>query len=430
MICRIPKGKISKIDIVNVKGGITATQVYNKYKPDYIVNLALYDMATGINITHLKDEGIISGYLFSEYGIGIKGDNEIVACHKDNNSIRDFVSGSPTLVESGTISIDWGNKVSTQIQGARNRTAIGFNGNELILYASMDLMTIEKLAQKMLDYGCEYAINCDGGGSSHLQEGNKVLRKSSRANASWLLVYLKEETKMPKICIDAGHGKETAGKRSPDGTLLEYEFNRDVAGRLKTILERHGVQVLLSAPTDKDIALTDRCKIANNAKVDYFISIHANAHKEYWTDANGWEIFIYGKGGKAEQLANKIQKHSITDLKLKNRGVKVDPTLTVLKGTTMPAVLIEHGFYTNKTEVEKLKDSTFRQKCAEADAKGILEHLGIKYIEKVPNEHEPSEWAKTAWEWAIKNKICDGTNPRGTITREQVVQMIYNFMNK
>ena len=48
----------------------------------------------------------------------------------------------------------------------------------------------------------------------------------------------------------------------------------------------------------------------------------------------------------------------------------------------MPAVLIEHGFYTNEAECEKLKSDSFRQKCAICDAKGILEQLNIEYIEE------------------------------------------------
>ena len=63
MVIKIPRSKIKKLDIVNIQGGMTASQVYSKYKPDYMINLALYDMATGKNITHLKDEGISSGYL-------------------------------------------------------------------------------------------------------------------------------------------------------------------------------------------------------------------------------------------------------------------------------------------------------------------------------------------------------------------------------
>ena len=64
--------KIKKIDIVNVKGGMTATQVMAKYKPDILMNLALYDMSNGENIVNMEDENKTSGYLFSNYGIGIK----------------------------------------------------------------------------------------------------------------------------------------------------------------------------------------------------------------------------------------------------------------------------------------------------------------------------------------------------------------------
>lgn len=188
----------------------------------------------------------------------------------------------------------------------------------------------------------------------------------------------KEEKKMPIVCLDYGHGKSTAGKRSPDGTLLEYEFNRDVGRRLKTILERHNVKVIQTVDDDTDLALVSRCGVANYHDCDYFVSIHANADKEYWTSANGWEIYVVSLGGKAEELAKKIQKHS-KELGLKDRGLKT-ANFTVLTDTNMPAVLIEHGFYTNKEECEKLKDSNFRHKCAECDAKGILEQLGINYV--------------------------------------------------
>ena len=187
----------------------------------------------------------------------------------------------------------------------------------------------------------------------------------------------KEEKKMPRVYLDAGHGIDTAGKRSPDSSLLEYEFNRDVANRIEDILIRHDIEVM-SCYSDTDTPLTQRCQMANMFNADYFVSIHANADKEYWTSASGWEIYVVSKGGKAEELAKKIHKYS-QELGLKDRGIKT-ANFTVLKDTTMPAVLIEHGFYTNKEECEKLKSDSFRQKCAEADAKGILEQLGINYV--------------------------------------------------
>lgn len=387
MVIKIPREKIKKIDIVNIKGGMTATQVYKKYKPDYMINLALYDMASGTNITHLKDEGVDSGYLFSNEGIGIKGDAEIIWTTKDDNSIRDYVSGSPILLKNGEKYLDWGNKKSDYVCGKHKRSTIGFNGREVILFNSGKEIDLTALQDEMLALGCEYAINCDGGGSCHLQEGEKIYSKSVRSNASWLLVYIEEEKKMPIVCLDAGHGKDTAGKRSPDGTLLEYEFNRDVANRIEEILARHDVDVL-TCYGDNDTPLNERCAMANLFKADYFVSIHANAHDTSVQDeegtmhltfnsASGWEIYVISKGGKAEQLAKKIHKHS-QELGLKDRGIKVG-NFQVLRDTDMPAVLIEHGFYTNQEECEKLKSDSFRQRCAEADAKGILEQLGIEY---------------------------------------------------
>ena len=56
-----------------------------------------------------------------------------------------------------------------------------------------------------------------------------------------------------KICLDYGHGKNTAGKRSPDCSLLEYEFNRDVGKRLKAILERHNIEIVETVTDDADV---------------------------------------------------------------------------------------------------------------------------------------------------------------------------------
>jgi hypothetical protein len=66
----------------------------------------------------------------------------------------------------------------------------------------------------------------------------------------------------------------------------------------------------------------------------------------------------------------------------------------------------------------------------------ILDEGWDKFINRIQKRleaklmNEPSEWAKEAWDWGVANKICDGTNPKGTITREQVVQMMYNFFVK
>jgi N-acetylmuramoyl-L-alanine amidase len=188
------------------------------------------------------------------------------------------------------------------------------------------------------------------------------------------------------ICIDAGHAENTAGKRSPDGSLREYEFNRDVAKRLSALLEKQGIKTMFSCDLKEstDLPLTLRCAAANNANADLFISIHANAHGDGkdWTSANGWEIYHYKGSVKGKKLAETIHAESCATLGLRDRGIKTN-SFHVLKNTHMPAVLIEHGFYTNKEECEKLKTPAFRESCAGACAKGILNYLSVS-IKRLP----------------------------------------------
>lgn len=208
------------------------------------------------------------------------------------------------------------------------------------------------------------------------------------------------------VCIDAGHAKSTAGKRSFDGSLREYEFNRAVAKLLKYHLERHGVKTIYSCDieTDKDISLSERCRTANDATADIFISIHANAYGTTWNSANGWEIFHHKGSTNGKRLAEAIHnanlpyKGVVSYIGIRDRGIKTD-NFTVLTKTLMPAVLIEHGFYTNKDECELLKSDYFRKKCAIADAKGILNYLGVAW------KDEAAEMAKNDDIDILKNKI-------------------------
>ena len=432
------KYKISdtKLDFVNKP--MTANTVYNTYKPTAFINACLYDMATSTNITNVKDETVPDGYLFTSEGIGIVNGKPKWTTLNDT-TVQDFVAGSPILVKDSKVSIKWGNKVSTAIQGKAYRSSIGFNDEYVFLFVSDVTMTLTGLANYMLGQGCKYAINLDGGGSCHLQVGQNTYTKSTRKNASWIMLYEQKGSGKMKICLDEGHGKSTSGKRSPDSSLMEYEFNRDVGRRLKAILERHGVEVIETVTDDTDVSLAERCNIANKNNVDYFVSIHANADGNGydWTSAKGWEIHIVGKGGKAEQLAKAIHKHSIAGLGLKDRGVRIS-NFQVLRDTDMPAVLIEHGFYTNKEECDILKTEEFRQKCAEADAKGILEFLGINYQDNKTEEtvEKPiiDDWKVEQYQKALVHGIITDKNwinrLNDTVSAGEIFAMLNNLYDK
>jgi N-acetylmuramoyl-L-alanine amidase len=184
------------------------------------------------------------------------------------------------------------------------------------------------------------------------------------------------------VVLDPGHGAETIGKRSPDGSLMEYVFNRDMAARVKAHLERHGVETLLTVYDDSDMSLEDRCRVANESGADAFVSLHANAYGngKTWPQQNGWEIFVYKEGSFSEQLAKAIHSETMPASGLADRGVK-PYSYYVIRNVNMPAVLIEHGFYTNQTEIELLKSPEFRERLAVMDAKGILSFLGVAWMD-------------------------------------------------
>ncbi|NDO47462.1 N-acetylmuramoyl-L-alanine amidase [Clostridium sp. MD294] len=189
---------------------------------------------------------------------------------------------------------------------------------------------------------------------------------------------------MKLIAVDAGHGMDTAGKRTPvfaDGTIMkENEFNRVTAEFLVKALERNGFKTLLTAPEITDTPLQTRVKRANKAKADAFVCIHANAYDNKWNDANGVESWIYNKSdNKTIRFAEDIQKELITVTKRKNRGIKKSSDLYVLRYTNMIAVLVECGFLTNLEEAELLRSESYRKKCAEGICKGICKYYNVPY---------------------------------------------------
>ncbi|MDF2904244.1 MAG: N-acetylmuramoyl-L-alanine amidase CwlC [Bacillus sp. (in: firmicutes)] len=180
-----------------------------------------------------------------------------------------------------------------------------------------------------------------------------------------------------KIMLDAGHGYNTAGKASPDG-MREYEFNRACAAYAKAFLEGYQNVTVYYAHSDQtDVPLQQRTNSANNLKVDFYVSIHANAYGTSWNNAGGIETYVYiTKPPVALAAAQKIQNHLIAETGLQNRGVKT-ADFHVLRETNMDAVLVECGFMTNPEEIKLLRSEDYRRTCADAIVKGVAEQFGL-----------------------------------------------------
>lgn len=232
-----------------------------------------------------------------------------------------------------------------------------------------------------------------------------------------------------KIAIDAGHGPNTPGKRSPDGSLREFQFNSAVAKYLISLLhEYEGIETFSVFADDVDVPLFMRTNIANDRKADLYLSIHANASGDTWSDAEGIETYIYATGGIAEEVAKTIHPILVARTKRKDRGVRV-ANFHVLRETKMPAFLFECDFMTNKQEVKLLKSDEYRMNVAEAIAEGVgaYYHLKKKEVPKVEQKQEVSAWAKEAQKWVKEKGISDGERPKDTVTREEVWTMLYRM---
>lgn len=237
-----------------------------------------------------------------------------------------------------------------------------------------------------------------------------------------------------KVCLDPGHGVEMAGKCAPDKSYYEHEFNLDMAKRQKAILERHGVEVIMTRTDAHDVSLEKRVQISNAAGVDLFVSLHSNASGDgkVWTSPDGYGIYTSAAGAAANRniAANKIlARAKAAGIKLWGSGL-FHELWYVCKNAVAPAVLIEHGFHTNKAETALLKTDAYRQQLAEVDCKGILDYLGIQWQEepvKEPEKPTDEPWYAADQKWVKEMGISSTTRPESFCTCAEVWTMMHNL---
>uniref|UniRef100_UPI00405742BD N-acetylmuramoyl-L-alanine amidase n=1 Tax=Agathobacter sp. TaxID=2021311 RepID=UPI00405742BD len=189
---------------------------------------------------------------------------------------------------------------------------------------------------------------------------------------------------MSKIVIDAGHGKNTAGKRClkslDQNETREWVLNNRVAEALETYLKSAGHVTLRADDTsgNTDVSLATRVKMANEWKADYYASIHHNAGIDGGT-GGGTVVFAYpSTSGKTTKTQEAIYKHAIARAGLK--GNRSDGTITgdfyVLRKTIMPASLTECGFMDSATDIKYILNPEWSRKIVLGIAEGICEVFG------------------------------------------------------
>jgi len=216
------------------------------------------------------------------------------------------------------------------------------------------------------------------------------------------------------IYLDAGHAGfgVTPGKRTPDGSLYEWDFNNKVAVYVEEELKNYQ-NVSVKRADDRtgrtDVSLSERTNRANRDKASVFVSIHANAYGSGWNTAKGIETFVYpSKPAEAVKLANAVQKHMVKDTGRRNRGVKT-ANFAVLRTSNMTAILCECGFMTEKEEAALLKSDSYRRKIAHAIVKGLVETYGLKAV-KNPTVTQPPTTGKKTYYRVITGSFLDKRN--------------------
>lgn len=173
------------------------------------------------------------------------------------------------------------------------------------------------------------------------------------------------------IAIDNGHGNNTKGKSSPDQSLLEYAWAREIAKMLEQRLKALGYDARRITPEETDISITERVRRVNaicktvGAKNVLLVSIHNNAAGNgTWGTARGFSVFVSKNAStNSKKCAALFTDEGIARKLMGNRSIPVEKYWTwswttadigILKNSSCPAVLTENMFMDNKEDCQFL----------------------------------------------------------------------------
>ena len=181
----------------------------------------------------------------------------------------------------------------------------------------------------------------------------------------------------PLIILDPGHGGDDEGAKVH--YFMEKRLTLMTTLLVRKYLEEMGYRVIMTRSKDVFIPLHRRVSIANKTKAVLFASIHYNSSPS--TEAHGIEIFYHsGSDAKRQKesrrLASSVLGELISCTTAHSRGVK-SGNFHVIRETSMPAILVEGGFMTNKEERMNLRDKQYLEKIAKGVALGIDKYLKL-----------------------------------------------------
>ncbi len=194
------------------------------------------------------------------------------------------------------------------------------------------------------------------------------------------------------VILDPGHGGQDSGVIA--GGVLEKDLTLDIAQRVDRLLDAQGMMALLTRNGDSYVSLDDRAQLINRADNAVVVSIHLNDGPR--PDASGIETYFAAQQAtgipliaswlpflqkvanprpnlESQSLAQFIQQQLVARTQAVNRGTKAQQ-FYVLANVRHPAVLVEGGFLTGKSDIGKLADANYREQLAIGITDGILKY--------------------------------------------------------
>lgn len=190
------------------------------------------------------------------------------------------------------------------------------------------------------------------------------------------------------VLVDNGHGRQTPGKCSPDGSLREYAWTRDIARKLVARLTAKGIEARVLVPEEDDVSLGERvrrvnavCKERGKGNV-LLISLHCNAAGAdgQWHQARGWEVYLCrGASRAARELAQLLrqaaEKRALTDGRCIPPEGYWTKDLYILRRTACPAVLTENLFMDSRRDCARLLTTSVQDALVALHVEAIQQYL-------------------------------------------------------
>lgn len=193
-----------------------------------------------------------------------------------------------------------------------------------------------------------------------------------------------------KILIDNGHGVDTAGKRSPDNSLREYKYAREISEKIVSELKKQGYDAERIVKEEADISLSERCRRVNSVCDRYgvnnviLVSVHCNAAGDgsRWLTATGWSAFTTKGQTKSDLLANCLYdaaKKYLPGQKIRqdfsDNDADWEENFYILSKTKCPAVLTENFFQDNQQDVQFLLSDNGKDAIVKLHVFGIINYI-------------------------------------------------------